>query len=122
MNENLQNALTSAINKSLSAVETAESFLTPEVLRQLLLWHGVKNFIFFLLGVVVIVFIVLFNKWQIKKVKEIKMQLFDNPLVCANFFQIFWAYPLIYFLNIEWLQIWIVPKVWLIEYIANLAK
>lgn len=127
MNENMQQAMADIIHASLSAVETAKSFLSeqiPDVIQQLLLWHMTKNLILFLIGMTILIAIIVCTFIAIKKIKSSAMDAMDKngwtgvtilAAVIACFVPPF-------FLNLTWLQIWIAPKIFLIEYAARMFK
>lgn len=122
MEEKLQAALAELIQKTLQGADATKDFLTaeiPDVVYQLLLWYGIYNFILFVIGMLLVIAIVYGNykQWQYwKKQDEVE------PYVMANIFQAFLFLPLTVALNLTWLQIWIAPKVWLIEYMGQLIK
>ena len=133
MNEQLQGALTSLINKSLGGLDAATDVLTaelPEVITQLLLWYGVSSFIYSVVGLSltgVSIWIVKETYSRFKKAEkgtylkdydgDINMGVLVNGLVSAIVFMV-----VIIMFNLTWLKIWIAPKIWLIEYAASLAK
>jgi len=147
----LEDALVEIINKDNNGIDSATDFLSaeiPDVIHQLLLWHGIYSFTLFLVSVV----IVLSAPYQVKKIKslipeKIKEGDDDNwfwhdsnrsykPLgfsvkqTEAAF--VFWIAVcvvsliqvtlVVKLLNLEWLKIWIAPKVWLLEYASNLIS
>ena len=132
MNENLQLAVTDLINTALSSAKTAAEFITaemPDVVQQLLLWHGVRSFILFLMGVAAAVALVLHWRWTIRtfpRNKDNRVDILDD----AGFFKMIGLFLTTVgcavfscvMLNMTWLQILIAPKVWLIEYAAWLVK
>ena len=123
MNEQLQQALSDLINKSLSGIDQTTDFLSaeiPDVITQLLLWHGIYNFILFIIGILLLLCIVYSNYKQVKWIKKEDIDI-DPEIVVPNIFQIFFIFPLAYFLNLQWLKIWIAPKVWLIDYAKSLV-
>jgi hypothetical protein len=94
---------------------------------QLLLWHGVSSFIQFLIGVVLFTFIVwkwwfdgamarLYQKEKEETGDGFGTMLFGNSCIGVALI------PPLALINTEWLQIWIAPKVWLLEYAAQLVK
>lgn len=143
MNETLQKAVALMIEKALSGVDTATTFLTaeiPDVVHQLLVWHMVKSLLMCLLGVGTLIGVALLMKRAFRKpeVDETRSNtyktyykrslVFDRegeispgivPVVAVGL-----VFALIgsCFINIEWLQIWIAPKVWLLEYAGSLLK
>jgi hypothetical protein len=127
MNEQLQDALTELLGKANNGIDNASNFLVaelPEVIQQLLLWHGVYNFVLFIGGLLLALAIVFADFKMYKVAKDWSDVDFKSGyLLVGSFGRIFlWAIVLVGMLNLEWLQIWIAPKVWLLEYAASLAK
>lgn len=128
MNEELQKALGDLLGKTNKGIDAASDFLAselPEVIQQLLLWHGIYNFIVFI-GCLIIPF--LCYKASMSAAKKTFLldgkDYFDYPhilipMIFINFFVFIFSIASI---NIEWLQIWIAPKVWLLEYAAKLTN
>lgn len=128
MNEQLQQAIQQLIDKGLSGVDSSVDFIQqeiPDFVMQLLMWHGVYNFVLMSIGVLLIIV------WI---VVEIKLY---NKLMTMNLDDHDWIIgygllgtlgrlvPLGFIsstLNLEWLKIWVAPKVWLVEYAASLVK
>lgn len=137
MNEQLQQALASLIEKTMQGVDSAVGILSsemPDVVYQLLLWYGVYNFILFLYALIVIfgstfIFIKFSGQGKRKNDGSYHMTLTHNSYgqiqahtmvslsICA-----FILVSGLSSINLQWLQIWITPKIWLIEYAASLAK
>jgi hypothetical protein len=126
----LDEALAQLIEKSVSGIDKATELLAseiPDVVYQLLLWHGVSSFIQVL--VVVIMVTLILRKWffgggMITIAKLEKEQTGDSSLTytLGNALIVGLLIILLELVNIEWLQIWIAPKVWLLEYAAQLVK
>lgn len=119
MSPELQQALAEVIKSAVSAKDFIIGQI-PEVIQQLLMWYGVKSFLFFLCGILLALIIVYLNYRQVVFVKE--RELWDEPALVLNLLQLFWLFPISFLINIQWLQIWIAPKVWLIEYASKLIK
>lgn len=126
MKEELQIALTELLKKTNNGLDSVGDLLAtelPEVIQQLLLWHGVKSFIFFISAL----FFAVFSYRVIKaKIKEMELQdeeLIDRPdLVASGAFTGIGSIVLIArCVNLEWLQIMIAPKIFIIEYIAKIS-
>ena len=125
MNEQLQTALAELIKSTLQAKEFIVGEL-PEVVRQLLLWHGIQDFILFCIGLVLLAAygyclrrFVIKNWSKIKEADDSEGFLITMlSLVCVVVLSV----PLMFIFPLTWLQIWIAPKVWLIEYAASLVK
>ena len=130
MKEELQTALAELIQKTIQGAGSTKTFLIkeiPDVLNQLLMWHGWYNFILFLTGILIFILIIIFNRKQYKWIKKGFNEkgidwADDKPYLMCNAFQFIWIIPYEEFLNLTWLQIWIAPKVWLIEYMTKLVK
>jgi len=125
MNEQLQGALTSLINKSLAGLDAATDVLTaelPEVITQLMLWYSVKSAITSIICIFILYLIYKFTSWQYKKFNDADLEFWDHPELMFNLLLLIPIMISLKVMNLDWLQIWIAPKVWLIEYAASLAK
>jgi hypothetical protein len=135
MNENLQQAVASLITKALEGVDTTVGFLNaelPDYIYQLLLWYGIYNFMVFLvsIGFIILHAYVIKQVFTIKNDKnEVFFKSHENDVIPKQWIVLMLSIvmgmstmiSLITF-NLIWLQIWIAPKVWLIEYAGNLVK
>ena len=135
MNEQLQLAVSTLIQTSLNAIDKGTAFLSnqiPEVIQQLLLWKAVASFIEFSSGIFIIggIFawlIYQYKYWTTTVTTEWgkkKIRLFEEagPFSLLNILLII---PLLYgssCINLIWLQIWIAPKLYLIEYAKDFLK
>jgi hypothetical protein len=126
----------------MDGADTATGFLAaeiPDVITQLLMWHGVYNFILAVIGFVFVVMAPIITYTSYKWIHnqhhnlDSKWTWFSgNKIVTSCYYDAAYIFsfsiPVImiivglFMMNIEWLQIWIAPKVWLIEYAAQLAK
>ena len=122
MNEELQKALAALLAKTTSAAEAGASFLQaelPEVIQQLLMWKAVESGVHFLLAAIATGLLVWGAKrfWQWCRAEDSYMEsLVMLPAIAASVFAV------IAMSSLDWLQILIAPKVYLIEYAASLAK
>jgi hypothetical protein len=132
MMEELNTALATLIEQATTGIDASVSFLQaelPDVIYQLLLWHGVKSFIFFAIGLSIWCLWGGALLWRRSFVnKERNGADWDNDdigdfvgISTISGLLVFFV-TAIGFLNLTWLQIWIAPKVWLLEYAANLVK
>ena len=134
MNEQLQQAVAVLIDSSLKAFEAGASFMAaeiPDVVHQLLMWHAVYSAVMTLFGVAILVVFVVTSHKQIKwwmgkdpndDYNDMRITSTYGPLAMLN---LVWLLPIIAafnLINLTWLQIWIAPKVWLIEYAARMLK
>jgi len=125
MNEELQKAITELFNSAL----TAKDFLVgelPDYINQLLMWRAVYNGFWFVLGVAFCVAWGYANYIHIKWLKGGGFKKLEKSgdvgALSMHLIQIFLFIPAFAMINLEWLQIWIAPKVWLAEYAASLVK
>lgn len=125
MDQELASALVEVINMAVSAKDFVVSE-TPDVLKQLLAWKFWENFAYFWAAVLLIIF----TAWAVPKTIKIciededKKDFIDrySPIVGVNMFWVLMIIPIGCLMNITWLQIWIAPKIFLIEYAASLVK
>ena len=150
MNEQLQKALVELIGKASNGIDASASFLSaeiPDVIHQLLLWYAAKSAIEFFVGVIILAFgVKIFNmkigmsKDSAKKdyedgkrwtrycgLNEITSTEYDAIMMMPDYWKakalgVFAAMIGSLWVNIDWLQIWIAPKIWLIEYASQLTK
>lgn len=124
MNENLQNAVTELITRAISTADQAQGFILseiPEVIQQLLMWKVAESGIFFIVSIMTFLLIPLgvylqskHHKWIIEKT--------DGCLYIVNLLHVFTLILVFETFSLTWLQIWIAPKVYLIEYASELIK
>lgn len=125
METNLQNALSDILISVLSAKDFILAEL-PDVIHQLLLWKFWGSIIcsFATLCVLMISCIYLYKYSKKHKIKIFRDE--DGLYVCSWVLLLIWSViSVIWFLktfNIDWLQILIAPKVYLIEYSAKLIQ
>lgn len=144
MKPQLNEAVASLVQKSLDSFEKGATFLSeqlPEVVSQLLMWKFTQSLIYALIGLatlLVMVGIPLFAIWwctrQVKCSRHasdeetvLRWDVLDAETVGAGL--VGWLVLMLCMipiavstLNFTWLQIWIAPKVFLIEYAARLIK
>jgi len=109
----------------------------PDVLQQLLLWNALKSFIFFLLGVfLLLVPWCMYRKWGGRGEPDTMPGYYHSTLthntrgvfklngpdaipavLLAGFFTAFGF--LLCFVNLDWLQIIVAPKAYLLEYVRT---
>jgi len=154
MNEQLQAELLKIVTNISNGAESIWGFLTdqtPEVVRQLLLWHGIHSLIWFVVFLIAAVLPLLLMKPiqttlknNAKKAREdyengepwtryegfsgstsIK---YDNIVNMEKFPILGIACGFSIFFeccalhSLTWLKIWLAPKMWLLEYITAMVK
>ena len=137
MNEQLATAITALINQSLELFNQGASFLSqeiPDVVHQLLIWKLTQSLIYTVGAVIGTAICIGLWIWVLKicikmhrKEKESSYH-YDGFIPWFPFcigtalyivFYLLFIYP---YINLTWLQIWIAPKLYLIEYAATLLK
>ncbi|MGD8305017.1 MAG: hypothetical protein PVF17_00050 [Ignavibacteria bacterium] len=140
---NLDQTLADLITSSISTTDQAKEFITsqtPEIIQQTLLWYGFYNFIL-VIASFVILFLSIFISYKIyKKITKdfddgkswtrynsrynsnLTSDIYDFIKVSTILLPIIGIPIFISMVNIEWLKIWIAPKLWLIEFASNLVK
>jgi len=132
MNEQLQTALAELITSTLQAKEFIVGEL-PEVVRQLLAWKMCYSMVMMGLSLIFCIVFVFAGVKIAKKVRLLQKEklgsqrFYDNSDVAFEWFiftccSLAPAAVVAATFDIQWLQIWIAPKVWLIEYAASLVK
>ena len=121
MNNNLQTALAELITKANQGADTAAEFLineTPEIIQQLMVWNAVMS----ILGAIVSALLI----WTVGTALWHFHRETDDPLITfmAGGTAMVLCMPIIVFVlrPLDWLQIWLAPKVWLVEYASQLVK
>lgn len=123
----LDQALSEVLQKAVTGVEQGVDFLSaqlPDVVHQLLMWKMAESIVYNLLAVGV----TLFTIWCWGKfnaaIKEDGFNEDAGPpiLICGGAITIITAVFVMLALNLDWLKIWLAPKVYLIEYAASLVK
>lgn len=137
MNEQLQQALTAIISKTMNGVDAGVSFLSaeiPEVIHQLLIWKMVESLAAFVGGVLLIIGTVWFlyahtrqakvNEYHIKPTwildRDGEVHLGIIGVIVGSLIST--CFGIAGVCNITWLQIWLAPKLFLVEYAASLVK
>jgi hypothetical protein len=97
----------------------------PDIIQQLLTWKLFESILLCVLGLIIFPALVVYWKMVVKYWEKL------DDWEPANFFAVVGGMvgsamliivSFISLLNIEWLYIWLAPKVWLIEYAADLVK
>ncbi len=131
MNEALMNNAKELLNVIIADALSIREFVIeemPEVVQQILAWNFAYSLISFVAGVLIwIGFPILIckhYKWLKKESDD-----FCDDLKCMFNLLFGLAYGIVFSVcgfalitNLTWLQIWLAPKVYLIEYAANLTR
>ena len=128
MNEQLQKALAELIGKASNGIDASVSFLSaeiPEVIHQLLVWYAAKSAILTVAGILVCVGWFFMEKAILRKLRSEEVEFFEIAMfygLLGSFVRLIPASLACTLISLDWLQIWIAPKIWLIEYASRLAK
>lgn len=121
MNEELEERLLEFMDKALNGIDASVDFMSeqlPDYINQLLVWYAVYGGIKFALGLVFVGTIYYVYKFASKMLGEGEFEAFACTALYSFITILISVKELI---NLEWLQILIAPKVWLVEYIGKLA-
>ena len=141
MNEQIQEYLLKTIDGIDKGIENTVGFLSAEIplyVQELLLWYGVKSFIVSLLCVIIIGVVTYFMiKYSGRGEVDTQYHggyIYKETLThnCSGNLdgQAMITIP-VYLcvitiislgVSLDWLQIWIAPRVWLLEYASTLVK
>lgn len=126
MNENLQAALVEILNRVLSGIDSSVEFMSvqlPDVINQLLLWYAIESAIFSIIGISILFLpFIAYKKLKNKFEKDDGYDEFLEvhlPTIILLLAVLFTSCSII---NLDWLQIMIAPKIWLMEYASNLVN
>lgn len=134
MNEELNQVLIDAINKTTEGVGAAVDFAieqSPDVIQQLLLWHALQSALVFgfALGyTIILVWIVVKHSKTIPEKGQAnliwrwpacRMGHEMNPAAVSL---IVLVMPCLGLFHLDWLKIMLAPKLYLLEYAASLVK
>lgn len=150
MNEQAQKVLADLLQRAVSGVDAAVNFSQsqiPDVIHQLLVWKFTQSVIGQIFSIIVIVCLVIMvnkglkNKGVKEEKKEGRYETYGRSYIWHGLFydnegditvfcimsiiaSIFMSLAMIalFLNNFDWLQIWIAPKLYLIEYAASLVK
>lgn len=136
MENNLEKALSELVLRAAEGMDKSVEFMSdqlPEVIEQAMVWYAVKSIIYSIVGMF-IVFIAIyapyrFHKWNTyiwpkqnnKNYTWVANYDMEPVYIIAPFLLIPFIIGM-HMLSLEWLQIWIAPKLWLIEYASTLVK
>lgn len=132
MNEQLQESLATLLTKTLQGIDASTAFLKaelPDVIQQILMWYAVSSGIYMALGLLILLVWVVCERYCFKYIcnkyeeyQEREDCLWYGYIQVGSLIRILPTYLTIKLVNLEWLQILIAPKLWLIEYAAQLAS
>lgn len=130
MNDQLQKVLADIITRVTSGADAAIQFgkeQIPEVLKQLLIWNFTFSFLIWFSATAIIIGYIIWMltkfRWWFKNQRSTTTEL-DAAITLLTviwgiitFIMIF-----VFWCNLDWLKIWVAPKLYLLEYAASLIK
>lgn len=130
MNDQLQKVLADIITRVTSGADAAIQFgkeQIPEVLKQLLIWNFTFSFLIWFSATSIIVGYIIWMltkfRWWFKNQRSTTTEQDAAVTVLTviwgiiTFIMIF-----VFWCNLDWLKIWVAPKLYLLEYAASLIK
>lgn len=130
MNDQLQKVLADIITRVTSGADAAIQFgkeQIPEVLKQLLIWNFTFSFLIWFSATAVIVGYIIWMltkfRWWFKNQRSTTTEL-DAAVITITGIWGFISFIMIFvfWCNLDWLKIWVAPKLYLLEYAASLIK
>lgn len=130
MNDQLQKVLADIITRVTSGADAAIQFgkeQIPEVLKQLLIWNFTFSFLIWFSATAIIVGYIIWMltkfRWWFKNQRNTTTEQDAAVTILTviwgiiTFIMIF-----VFWCNLDWLKIWVAPKLYLLEYAASLIK
>ncbi len=124
----IEQAVNELIRGAISNAEQAKEFMlgqAPEFVQQLLIWNAMKSAGLSVLALITLFCIAKIGIHAYKKLKDNNVDM-EGWGLSGFIFLILAVAPvglsLEILTNLTWLQIWIAPKVYLVEYAASLVK
>jgi hypothetical protein len=123
MNEELQSALAKIIETTIQAKDFCLE-QAPDLINQLLAWKFAISLIWFVVGLVIFSFTPILFKMAKDGWSDIDAEWAEFKCICGSTgtFFIPVAGLCLVLNNLAWLQIWIAPKVYLLEYASALIN
>ncbi len=125
MNEQAQQALANLLSMAVDGLNGAVEFSKaqlPEVVEQLLMWHMVESLIWFSVGLLVMIVTIWGNFKVHKAVKDGDMDDMAYAIIVPVSLFTFSGGFIATTASLDWLKIMIAPKLYLLEYAAQLVK
>lgn len=124
MNEQLTEAVSNLIDKTINGVDHSINFLSgeiPQYIIELLWWAGAHSFITTFLAVIFL--ITMLRKgvtWHVNLFAKLEKLDAEPVIIIPAFLSVIGVAMALCSLSLTWLQILIAPRVYLVEYAAKL--
>ena len=136
MESELQNKFEEVLLSLITQAEDAAVFIKgeiPEVLEQLLMWEFAHSLAMFIIGVLIPVAVFIGSRFWWSKIKDKDAGSSNEFMGIDHNYSFPWFFLSVIasvialaafnrLINLTWLQIWLAPKVYLIEYSSELVK
>lgn len=122
MDKDLMEQILPIVEKTKEGILAAVSALeqeAPLLVKELLWWYGIKSFLFWILGICLMVA----TAWFLKKMwKFIVKEDDEEGYILGVFATLLFCIPGVAFFvsNFDWLKILVAPRLFLIEFVSNL--
>jgi len=132
----IQNTLEQALIKSIDGIQKTGTELVdalyqqaPEVVEQLLMWHAVESLIQCIAAILALGIPFAVYKVANHLYKKLEVATWGDeygfwlPVTVAGLVSFALGFGSFFeYVNIKWLKIWLAPKVYLLEYLADMVK
>jgi hypothetical protein len=101
---------------------------TPQMISELLLWNGIESFICFSFSILIFFSLIFVNYKQYLWIKKREGRNFYNEqaedqVICMiNILQVALIFLSVMLFNLNWLKIFLTPRVFLLEYFLEIVK
>jgi hypothetical protein len=123
MTQEMQTKLSSILNWIETTAKTAETFAaeqTPLYIQELLAWNFWYSLIYWIiLGIIPLIAAALLVRLAYKEIHKPDSNADIFGPLCGGVLIATTIGAFGFFCNLEWIQIWIAPRVWLLEYAAG---
>ena len=125
--EILKQYLIKALDKTGNMVDSAIDIVqqqVPLLINEVLHWYLTYDLIKFICGIIIIIFVIFLNikVWELDSEEFVDGGLPVMTICIATISIISLLFTFDTLINLEWLKIWIAPRLWLIEYTSHLVK
>jgi hypothetical protein len=132
----IQNTLEKALIKSIDGIEKTGTELiealykqAPEVVEQLLMWHAVESLIQCIVAILAFaapfgfykIACYVYQKFEVGEERD-QSGFWIPTIFVSAVVTFFTCVCFTSYINIKWIKIWLAPKVYLLEYLAEMMK
>jgi hypothetical protein len=121
MNPDLQVAITQVLSKISQGIDFGSSQM-PDIIHQLLVWNVINSIIQQLSCVITLVGMWFLVPYLFKRCEQYEWEGLPQVFIVITTSILTLIAVISFWGCFDWLQIWIAPKVWLIEYARHLVK